>query len=1039
MRYLSTIIIVLLLSTYSKPCIAADASQAQLNSSSKSEPLQKKESLNNLRDKVNALLAQKEAIQNLFQGVMPDKLYSTELFLVDLGNEEAIKNRIAELQNFLESPNIANIPDSIGITTETIKQANLKLLEQYEASLNLKIAQLSLTFLKKPLAARTSLLEAEKQAQAQAKAAEEAEKAKLLALEQQSKAEEAQRLAILEATKAKDIESKAIANEKVKAESIQAALAKLKTDILSRASSIADIRTQKSSRIFEQQELVRKATPNSEEAANLYDKIIIEVEKARNDLAASLDNMQENSQLPEYKPTDFTITNDNAEDIKNLKNTALTIQSTRSEIQNLLDKIKWEEAVYTENYASQLNKSRLVLLAKLPEEKRSTVLGIHAEGRNQFWREVTHITLLTRWTLLSSKPKIHDLLELLHSPFAMAALIFKIVILCIIIIVSRFISQRGVGWVNLLRTYIATSMREPTLRKLLLSVFASISTIWNEVIFLSALQVIPAFFPNDVSNPLFATILAILMSIAWYKLVMTSSYNIILWLSSTSLGAMPAKRKSKIIKSIYLVGRFTLYLIIYLTISEAILGKGYLYHIATRFGWLGAFPIILTLISWWRTNIIEAYLARKTTGAFADALRKTQTAWYGFFVAMLAVTFMFIIWLGISAQRFALSFEHTRKALAYLFRRRLEKQAEENVIDIVKMELPEKLKEALKTTPVSNEEFILDRFPKLDDFIQDTEEWFKNNSRIGAWLIVGRIGLGKTSWMNVAAMRINFMPVITIPLSYRLKNSSEVISCIGAAINSESKTTDEIIASLLLMPKGMIVIDNLQNMVLRSVGHLEAWDTLCTIIERTGHHIYWLGACTHYSYEFLEWARKSKDVFRNIVNLSKWSESEIRELLEVRTNYSGYRIVYDDLVVHGNDAVNNHTQLISTAQEYARLIWDYSEGCPRVALQCWADSLLPVSKKTMQVRLFERPDLQLLENLEESQRFILASVLWHENSNIEESSLSLRYTKIKCEDSLRQLNEDNILFKSEDNRYRISTKWLPFVIRYLRRKHLIES
>ena len=76
---------------------------------------------------------------------------------------------------------------------------------------------------------------------------------------------------------------------------------------------------------------------------------------------------------------------------------------------------------------------------------------------------------------------------------------------------------------------------------------------------------------------------------------------------------------------------------VFLVLSEAVLGRGYLYHVASRFAWLGAVPIAAALVRWWRDDISESLPEPlRQAGILARAVHGRRAHWYGFFVAVAA-------------------------------------------------------------------------------------------------------------------------------------------------------------------------------------------------------------------------------------------------------------------------------------------------------------------------------------------------------------------------------------------------------------------
>jgi hypothetical protein len=153
---------------------------------------------------------------------------------------------------------------------------------------------------------------------------------------------------------------------------------------------------------------------------------------------------------------------------------------------------------------------------------------------------------------------------------------------------------------------------------------------------------------------------------------------------------------------------------------------------------------------------------------------------------------------------------------------------------------------------------------------------------------------------------------------------------------------------------------------------------------------------------------------------------------------AGCRVRYDDLVVDRLEGVEGEAQLLRTEAEYARLIWDYAEGCPRTALRCWRNSLVPEGEHAVRVRLFRMPRSQQLEKLTSAQRFILASLVWHGNVSADEAAEVLRLPLRLCADTIAQLGEWGVV-ETLRARHHVTTEWLQPVRRHLRRAHLIED
>jgi hypothetical protein len=127
--------------------------------------------------------------------------------------------------------------------------------------------------------------------------------------------------------------------------------------------------------------------------------------------------------------------------------------------------------------------------------------------------------------------------------------------------------------------------------------------------------------------------------------------------------------------------------------------------------------------------------------------------------------------------------------------------------------------------------------------------------------------------------------------------------------------------------------------------------------------------------------------------------------------------------------------VLRTEGEYLRLLWDYAQGNPRVAMCFWLRSLAP-SGGELRVRLFEQPRARHLEALHEQSRFLLAAVILHENLSADEAARSVGLSRRACAALLAFLTQQGFLSEA-DGRWRVSTPWYREVIRHLRRKRLL--
>jgi hypothetical protein len=537
--------------------------------------------------------------------------------------------------------------------------------------------------------------------------------------------------------------------------------------------------------------------------------------------------------------------------------------------------------------------------------------------------------------------------------------------------------------------------------------------------------------------------LRLLLWFASYRLFIVASHRLLYRVIGRSDGgakSATSARSERLTKSVRMVARYGFGVAIVLILAAEILGKGYLYHLVLRFAWLGAIPIFALLVRWWRSDIADAYLTHRSDGRLASLVRTTRGRWFGFFVAAAA----FLVVLGQATlralRRFVLGFEQTRKALAFLFRRRLERRAVESTEAPQEEHLPEDLRRWFSEDPVSDETYAVADLPGLVELEKEARRW-ADGEKSAAVLLVGEAGFGKTSWLNAAALRVQPAKLVRLTLEHRLLDEADVLRFLAQSLAlglGESPSRTDVIDAIAKSERRIVMVDDAHHLVLRGVGTFSGWDAFADVVERTRFNTLWVAAMGGYAHQHLAWARGGVEPFRRVVKLNPWSETRVALLIHSRSRESGYEMVYDDLVVDKLEGVDGEAQLVSTQEGYARLIWDYADGCPRVALHCWKNSLVEDGEKRVRVRLFRRPNTSQLEALSEVEKFVLASVVWHTTLTLEEAVVSLNLGSALCTDALDKLHDTGILEKRGE-RYRVVTRWLCPVARYLRRKHLVEE
>ncbi|HSN56927.1 MAG TPA: hypothetical protein VLT32_19810 [Candidatus Sulfomarinibacteraceae bacterium] len=489
-------------------------------------------------------------------------------------------------------------------------------------------------------------------------------------------------------------------------------------------------------------------------------------------------------------------------------------------------------------------------------------------------------------------------------------------------------------------------------------------------------------------------------------------------------------------RSVRTVLRIVVLLLVVALVSSRWLGQGALYSLVERFAWLVILASILGELFRWRASMVEAYLELSPDGPLASTVRDSRDRWFGVFLAPAAFVWLAFHGLATVVRDFALRFDETQKALAYLFRRKVEKQAErEGYADEVYDDVPPEVVEAFDEAAIDRGPLVVAHFPELDTLQNQVSQWCKSGVG-GSALVRGERGVGKTTWLN--QLRRKDVEIVRVELGRRILDPGALVSVLAERleVSGDPESVVELADRLEEGPQRIVVLDLAQHLFLARIGGYDAFTAFAELVNRTRHRVFWIAAVAEYAWRHLRAVHPDWAVFRREIALKGWPEERIRELIRTRSKASGVTFNYADVAVDRIEGVTSRARLVESADGYLRLLWDYSDGNPRVALHFFVRSLDPDRGDRLRVRLFRAPDPTLLEAGGEAGLFVLAAIVTHESISADDLAQVTRSSVSQCHihvDRLVDLGAARI----DDGLVRITTTWQRAAIRLLRRRNLL--
>ncbi len=700
--------------------------------------------------------------------------------------------------------------------------------------------------------------------------------------------------------------------------------------------------------------------------------------------------------------------------------------------------LRWRAVEIHGSAILRLVQLRMAARDSFTAEHRRALVSLGRAGLHQAEREARTAILLARYHIASRRHSIDEVPQMARDVFRVGATLSRLLLVTAVLVCALWVRRRWRGWLEKLRTSTFRSLATIGSKRRAQRLFRWVETIGPWALFLITVLVLrwtlgPAAQAGEIN-----ALLILLTVFGIYRLtidiVATAFVNAAVHYGLDATD----ERRTTLQRSIRLVLRVATMLVLIHLVSSA-LGQGFIATMVVKFSWLVVMTAVLTELFRWRGVMVDTFLRLQPKGRLANALRASQSRWYGAFLAPAAFVWLAGRGAATVAREFALGFEQTQKALAFLFRQRVERQAAKlGYAEGDVAELPEDLIAAFREEPIENGPLVVSNFPGIKELQDILTTWRESGAR-GSYLLTGERGVGKTSWLN--QIRREDLEIHRIQLGRRVTNPVDLCARLAELLEVDAGPDAgprELGRVLYSGPKRVVVLDMAQHLFLTDVGGYEAFKAFANLVNRTCNNVFWLCSMSAYAWRHLRAVRPDATVFRTRHHLTGWNEEQISELIRTRCAASGVQFNYADLVVDRLEGVSVRSSVIESADGYSRLLWDYSDGNPRAALHFFLRSLDPERSGRVRVRLFKAPDIALLEDGGQDGLFVLAAIITHESISLDDLIEVTRFDRSQCFIHLDRLLEVGAI-TLDDEMYRISTTWHRAAVRLLRRRNLLPA
>jgi len=514
-------------------------------------------------------------------------------------------------------------------------------------------------------------------------------------------------------------------------------------------------------------------------------------------------------------------------------------------------------------------------------------------------------------------------------------------------------------------------------------------------------------------------------------------YILLTWFVVNLIDAMAARGAAGLkgetarlrLRTIWLVTLWILIVYIGMDLTKELAGKGTIHAWFWTLSKIPIVPLLFLLIHWWRKEIYRKLERESQRPGYIKKVLQHQQGLGSYFGAAIGAIHLigdvFRQWLlrGIS------TFEWGRHLIANLTRIEAVRVSERQRRQVRGEPIPEEVRNRLYKDEGSLVESvgrdILERMALLVE-----------KERRGDAVIVAERGGGKTQLLE----RLDGQLDKTMVLFDCPPGGIDAFhKALAAALDlNPSDLTPEVLTKRLQDRQVKAIgIDNLHRLSRPALGGQYEIDQLSGLIGAIEADVFWFYGVDWAAWQYISRVRADRLFVDDVLNLSLWTENQIRELIEQRTDRAGIQPDFGELTLPRQfEDIDYETVEERNRNGFYRILWNASDGNPAVALQLWVDSLRITPDGKIFVLLPQLPATEELEGVNITVLLILRVIAQSGYASQEQITDSLKLPETEVNVALRfALAREWV--EIADGWYRLTWKWFRSITRVLARQNLL--
>jgi len=520
-----------------------------------------------------------------------------------------------------------------------------------------------------------------------------------------------------------------------------------------------------------------------------------------------------------------------------------------------------------------------------------------------------------------------------------------------------------------------------------------------------------------------------------FRLMMAQMFGVIAVETGIRIAAA---QKEKVIHSAKVIGMYFFIASILLHTIESAVGKGLIFGPVFIF----SRALVLILFMWaggqWAEEVASAF-----TNKFKSKIAVMFASWGHhrigkYFITIPGMIFILFEILFESILNWLGEYSFIRKISARMMRRKIE-EATEKEGKVPSREIPNDYRIGMQL--VGKEEgpfFVIPESGIYKKVHLEIKEWLTGVSEEHSLAIYGNKGAGNTSMLTRMEVDLKQMEidVIRVKIPPKLYTKTSVAQFFETILTCNlSQSFGEVIERDKVRKKTVLLLDECQNLFLAQLGGFEGLTFFIELINLRTTNLFFLASFNKQSWNYLNAVFAGNRYFRAAYEVPPFSEDDIAEIIRKRHKETSYTLSYDKIINATGSKYGEGPGHIE--ERFFRLLWEQSNGNPRLAIELWLSALRPQWGKVLRVELPEGPKKEPYVSLADDAQFVYASILKHENLTGAEAMRVTNLPEGLVRYALKMGLEIGFIFRDNAGRYRVTPKWQDILLKFLSSKNFI--